>query len=347
MTTVAARHHAANLCGDPASRRLCADGNALKRSAKVVSHWSREAKVALACCENSVNSFLGSTRGRFADDLLEQSSVQMANLAQWCLDEGVEDCWKTIWKLSVWALAKVQTKTNNDGLHVCDQAVAHARKWILPRGHRKQRTGAPWLEWCSHCVSILCWVVRTISASGRGRRRRREAGKHLKFFPDGVSCHVAEGRLHPEGANSMSKWLFEQIVSPICSALPDRAVTYVLLGQKTEYIGSSLCARQGSKMSGCLPRFWEHLCDLRTKTPGKYSHKERCFRATQEGKLTALELQRETATIARSWERVLLRTWRPRANACGCRGLRTKTCAARPTRKAPTTTTTPQSPSTA
>ena len=180
MTTVAARHHTAGMRRDPASRQSCADGKVLKRSAKPISHWSRDGKAALIRCENSVNSFLGSTRGRIADDLLDRSSVQMAKLAQWCLDEGVDDCWKTIWKLSVWTLSKVQTSVNNDGLHICDQAVAHARKWILPHGHRKQRTGAPWLEWCSHCMSLLCWVTRTISSSGRGRRRRRDAAKHLK-----------------------------------------------------------------------------------------------------------------------------------------------------------------------
>ena len=315
--SVAARHHTAGMLGDPASRQSCADGNVLKRSAKPISHWSRDAKAALARCENSVNSFLGSTRGRIADDLLDRSSVQTAKLAQWCLDEGVDDCWKTIWKLSVWTLSKVQTRVNNDGLHICDQAVAHARKWILLHGHRKQRTGAPWLEWCSQCMSLLCWETRTISASGRGRRRRCDAAKHFKIVPDGVSCYVAEGRLHPEGASSMSDWLFEQIVAPICSTLLGGAVTCVLLGQKTEYIGSSLCFRKGAKLSGCLPRFWEHLCDLRKKTPGKYNHKERCFRATQESKLVVLELHRETVTMTRSWERVLLRTWRPRANTCG------------------------------
>ena len=317
MTTVAARHHTAGIRGDPASRQPGTDGNVVKRGAKLPSHWSRDAKVALARCENFVNSFLGSSRGKVADDLLDRSGVQMAKLAQWCLDEGVDDCWKTIWKLSVWTLSKVQTRVNNDGLHICDQAVAHARKWILPPGHRKQRIGAPWLEWCSHCLSLLCWVTRTISASGRGRRRRHDAAKHLKFIPDGVSCYVAEGRLHPEGANSMSDWLFEQIVAPICSNLPGGAVTYVLLGLKTEYIGSSLCARKGAKLSGCLPRFWEHLCDFRKKTPGKYNLKERSFRATQESNLAVLELQRETVTMAISWERVLLRTWRPRANTCG------------------------------
>ena len=106
MTTAAARHHTASMRGDPASRQSCTDGNAQRRGAKPISHWTRDAKVASAHCENSVNSFLDSTRGRIADDLLDQSGVQMAKLAQWCLDEGVDDCWKTIWKLSIWTLSQ-------------------------------------------------------------------------------------------------------------------------------------------------------------------------------------------------------------------------------------------------
>ena len=150
-----------------------------------------------------------------------------------------------------------------------------------------------------------------------GLCRRRDAAKLFKFVPDGVSCHVAEGRLHPEGASSMSDWLFEQIVAPKCSTLPGGTVTYVLLGQKTEYIGSSLCARQKQSCPAACFDPGNTCVTSGKKTPGKCNQKERCFRATQESKLVVLEKQRETVTMSRSWERVLLHTWRPRANACG------------------------------
>ena len=202
--------------------------------------------------------------------------------------------------------------------------INNCRAWLLPEGKSAQRYSAPWLEWMSQSLSILYWLEEYTLDTRGNRRQQLLASCRSKYLPERVRTGIQIGRIHPDALTDTAEWLTRQLLVPLFQAPPDEGIVYVLCGRSAEYVRSTQACRLGPRrttrrIGGALPRFFEHLGEMRMKNPQlRLTRKVKLLSDTPAGGLTILEVSRHSLEQARALERVIIRTWAP---ICNTRGL--------------------------
>ena len=71
------------------------------------------------------------------------------------------------------------------------------RTWLLPKGRGAQRYRAPWLEWMSQSLSVLCWLEEYTLDTRGNSWQKQFASRRSKYFPERVRTGIRDGRIHP------------------------------------------------------------------------------------------------------------------------------------------------------
>ena len=116
----------------------------------------------------------------------------MARFASWCEREEVRMCWKTVWKASSVLLAACSGGRNVGLFRPFRSLIENCRAWLLPEGKSAQRYSAPWLEWMSESLSVLCWLEEyTLDIRGN-RWQQLLASRRIKYLPERVRTGISK-----------------------------------------------------------------------------------------------------------------------------------------------------------
>ena len=270
----------------------------------------------LSRCTNDVNRHVIRVTPLVDDSYLRLAGSHMARFASWCEREEAHMCWTTVWKASSVIHAACFSGRKVGLFRPFRSLIDNSRAWLLPEGKSAQRYSAPWLEWMSQSLSILCWLEEYTLDTRGNKRQQLLASRRSKYLPERVRTGFENGRIHPDALTDTAERLTRQLLGPLFQAPPDEGIVYVLCGRSAECVGSTQACRLGPRratrrIGGTLPRFFEHLGETRTR-------KVKLLSDTPAGGLTILEVSRHSLVQARASERAIIRTWAP---ICNTRGL--------------------------
>ena len=235
----------------------------------------------------------------------------MARFASWCEREEVHACWKSIWKASSVVLAACSSGRKAGLSHSFRSLIESCRAWLLPEGQKGQRYSAPWLEWMSQSLSVLCWLEEhTLDTRGNNRQKLLASGKS-KYLPERVRAGIRDGRVHPDALAATAEWLTRQLLGPLFQARHDGGIVHVLCGRYAKY------GRFGPRRGDLAPGLRTPELRMSKQNPLGLKRKVKLLSDTAGGQ-TILEVSRHSLEQARALERIMIRT---RAPTCNTRGL--------------------------
>ena len=148
--------------------------------------------------------------------------------------------WKAVWKASTVILATCSSDRNVGASHPFRSLIESCRAWLLPEGRSAQRYNAPWLEWMSQSLSVLCWLEEYTFDTRGTRRQKQLALRRSKYLPERVRTGIRDG---PDALPATAEWLTRQLLGPLFQAPTDEGIVYVLCGH--DCCLCSLCSFHG------------------------------------------------------------------------------------------------------
>ena len=136
---------------------------------------------------------------------LKFAGSHMARIASWCERE----------------LAACYSCRKAGLSHSFRSLIESCRAWLLPEGQKGQRCGAPWLEWMSQSLSVLCWLEEHTLDTRGNNRRRLLASRSSKYLPERVRTGIRDGRVQPDALAATAEWLTRQLLGPLVQARHD------------------------------------------------------------------------------------------------------------------------------
>ena len=157
------------------------------------------------------------------------------------------------------------------------QMVEVGRSWLFAARGKNPRRSGPWMEWITHSLALLSWVEETVAFTGAGRRRQRLVARRVLLLPRPLASGISNGRL-PEYGIRMA-------ISGSSSGDPKgEAQVHCLTAGRSECVGFT-AARVGdkkkncTKLSGPIPKFWEHVLETRELRKGRHNSQRRKVQA--------------------------------------------------------------------
>ena len=150
----------------------------------------------------------------------------------------------------------------------------------------------------SQSLSVLCCLEEYTLDTRGNRRQQLLASRRSKYLAKRVRAGI-----------DTAEWHTRQLLGPLYQAPPDEGTVYVLCDRFAEYVGSTQACRLGPRrafrrIGGTMPRFFEHLGEMRTKNPQLgLTRKVKLLSDTQAGGLTILNVLRHSLEQALALER--------------------------------------------